>query len=69
LGSAAVGRPVGLVEGAPADLVVFDRSEGWTVAADTLRSRGKNSPWLGRELHGVVLLTIAGGRVASDATA
>ena len=25
---------VGLVEGAPADLVVFDRSDGWTVTAD-----------------------------------
>jgi dihydroorotase len=66
LGPAAVGREVGLVEGAPADLVVFDRSEGWTVAAEALRSRGKNSPLVGRELPGVVLLTIAGGRVAFD---
>ena len=70
LGAAAVGRPVGLVEGAPADLVVFDRSEGVDgLAADALRSRGKNSPLIGRELPGVVLLTIAGGRVAFDATA
>jgi dihydroorotase len=69
LGPAAVGRPVGLVEGAPADLVVFDRAEAWTVAADALLSRGKNSPLIGRELPGIVLLTIAGGRVAFDATA
>jgi dihydroorotase len=69
LGAAAVGRPVGLVEGAPADLVVFDRSEGWTVSAEALRSRGKNSPLVGRELPGVVLMTIAAGRVAFDATA
>ena len=30
----------------------------------SLRSKGKNSPLLGRELAGVVRLTIAGGRVA-----
>ena len=57
-------RPIGLVEGLPADLVVFDRSEAWTVSADTLRSRGKNSPLIGRELSGRVLLTVAAGRVA-----
>jgi dihydroorotase len=59
-----LGRPVGLVEGAPADLVVFDRSEGWMVTPDALASRGKNSPLVGRELPGRVLLTIAGGRIA-----
>jgi dihydroorotase len=69
LGSPAVGRPVGLVEGAPADLVVFDRSESWSVEPAALASRGKNSPLVGRELPGSVLLTIAGGRVAFDATA
>lgn len=58
---------VGLVEGAPADLVVFDRSEAWTVSADALLSRGKNTPLLGRELHGRVLLTVAGGRLAYEA--
>jgi dihydroorotase len=68
LGPAAAGRPMGLVEGAPADLVVFDRSEAWAVSADGLRSKGKNSPLIGRELPGTVLLTIAGGRVAFDAT-
>ena len=54
----------GLVEGAPADLVVFDRSASWTVADGSLRSKGKNSPLLGRELAGRVLLTVAGGRIA-----
>ncbi len=58
---------VGLVEGAPADLVVFDRSESWTVSAGGLASRGKNSPLLGMELPGRVLLTIADGRVAYEA--
>ena len=57
----------GLREGEAADLVVVDRSGFWTVTPETLLSRGKNSPLLGRELRGVVRLTIAGGRVAYSA--
>jgi dihydroorotase len=59
-------RPRGLVEGAPADLVVFDRADSWRVAPESLLSRGKNSPLLGRDLPGRVLLTIAGGRLAYE---
>ena len=59
----------GLVEGAPADLVVFDRSATWLVEPDALASRGKNTPLLGRDLPGVVLATIAGGRLAYEAAA
>ncbi len=58
---------VGLVEGAPADLVIFDRSERWTVSSDGLASRGKNSPLLGIELPGRVLVTLAAGRIAYEA--
>jgi dihydroorotase len=58
---------VGLVVGAPADLVVFDRSETWTVTADAFASRGKNSPLLGMELPGRVLVTFANGRIAYEA--
>ena len=58
---------VGLVEGAPADLVVFDRAERWTVTAESLASRGKNTPLLGMDLPGRVLLTMADGRVAYEA--
>jgi dihydroorotase len=57
----------GLVEGAPADLVVFDRSERWTVTDDALASRGKNTPLLGMELSGRVLVTLAAGRIAFEA--
>jgi dihydroorotase len=57
----------GLVEGATADLVVFDRSATWTVTADSLASRGKNSPLMGRDLPGRVLLTIADGQLAYEA--
>jgi len=63
-------RPApGLVEGAPADLVVFDRAAAWRVAGDSLASRGKNTPLLGMELPGVVLLTVAAGRLAYEASA
>jgi dihydroorotase len=61
------GPAPGLVEGAPADLVVFDRSASWTVGPGALASRGKNTPLLGRELAGRVLLTVAGGRLAHEA--
>ena len=62
------GRGVGLVEGESADLVVFDRSDTWRVTGATLASKGKNSPLLGRDLSGRVLLTVADGRVAWEAT-
>jgi dihydroorotase len=54
----------GLVVGAPADLVVFDRAERSTVGPSTLRTKGFGSPLEGRSLPGTVLLTIAGGRLA-----
>lgn len=59
----------GLVEGQPADLVVFDRASSWIVTAEALLSRGKNSPLIGRALPGVVLLTVAGGRIAWESPA
>ena len=54
----------GLTEGATADIVVFDAGATWTVTAAALASRGKNTPLLGRELPGRVLMTVAGGRLA-----
>jgi dihydroorotase len=62
----APARPRGLTEGAAADLVVFDRADGWKVTPESLISKGKNSPLIGRQLPGRVLLTIAGGRLAYE---
>ncbi len=59
---------VGLVEGAAADLVVFDRSDRWTVTKAALLSKGKNTPLLGMDLPGRVLLTMAAGRIAYEAS-
>jgi dihydroorotase len=58
------GTARGLVEGAPADLVVVDAGATWSVTAEALASRGKNTPLLGRELPGRVLVTVADGRLA-----
>ena len=68
LGSAGIpaARPRGLTEGALANLVVFDRGDTWKVTPETLLSKGKNSPLLGRELPGRVLLTISAGRLAYE---
>jgi dihydroorotase len=66
LGDGVVPVP-SLREGEPADLVVIDRGASWTVTPETLQSRGKNSPLLGRELRGVVRLTLSAGRVAWSA--
>ncbi|HEY7735648.1 MAG TPA: dihydroorotase [Candidatus Limnocylindrales bacterium] len=63
------GQPPGLVEGQPADLVVFDRSERWTVGPETLATRGRNTPLLGRQLPGAVQVTIASGRLAYQSQA
>ena len=67
--ASVIGRRRELVEGEPADLVIFDRSERWTVTTEALASKGKNSPLLGMELSGRVLLTMAAGSVAYEAPA
>jgi dihydroorotase len=54
----------GFVEGETADLVVIDRSARWTVDPESLLTRGHGHPLEGRSLPGVVLLTVAGGRLA-----
>jgi dihydroorotase len=59
--------PRRLAEGVLADLVIFDRGDSWSVSAESLASKGKNSPLLGRSLPGRVLLTLAGGRLAYSA--
>ena len=61
------GASTSFKDGDQADLVVIDRGATWTVEAGALRSKGKNSPLLGRELPGAVRLTVAGGRIAFEA--
>jgi dihydroorotase len=58
-----------LGRGQVADVVVFDPDATWTVDPARIRSRSRNSPWLGEELPGVVRWTIVGGRVVFDSQA
>ena len=62
-----VGDGAGRVEaGAPADLVLADLSEEWTVRAEGLLSLSGNSPYLGRALKGRVVGTMVGGELVHD---
>jgi len=55
-----------LAPGAPADLVLFDPAAPFRVAAETLKSQGKNTPFLGYELAGRVRCTIVDGNVVYE---
>jgi dihydroorotase len=56
-----------LAPGAPADLALFDPSAPLKVAPETLKSQGKNTPFLGYELTGRVRYTIVAGNVVYEA--
>lgn len=55
-----------LSPGAAADLCIFDPAEYWTVAPKTLKSQGKNTPFLGMELQGRVKYTVIGGNIVHE---
>lgn len=50
-----------IVRGGPADLVLFDPDERWTVAG--FASRSSNSPFLGETLFGRVKATVCAGKI------
>ncbi|HMN02831.1 MULTISPECIES: dihydroorotase [Geobacter] len=52
-----------LRQGAIADVTVIDPNATWTVEADNLASKSKNSPFLGWEMKGAAAYTIVSGRV------
>ena len=49
--------------GAQANLVLLDTESAWRVEEDGFRSRSANSWLLGERLRGLVLKTVADGRV------
>lgn len=55
-----------IAPGAPADLVLFDPRAPFRVAPETLKSQGRNTPFLGRELAGRVRATIVAGNVVYE---
>jgi dihydroorotase len=61
--AALIGERRSLEPGDVADLAVVDPAGRWSVEPAALASLSTNTPLLGRELPGVVRLTLAGGRV------
>ncbi len=53
--------------GAPADLAIFDPQLAWRVTPQSLKSQGRNTPFLGKELCGRVRATIVAGNVVYEA--
>jgi dihydroorotase len=59
--------PKGTLEtGADADITVIDPLLKWTVDMPAFRSRGKNSPFNGRQMQGKAIMTIVGGEIKYD---
>jgi dihydroorotase len=62
-----LGVPSGrLALGAPADVTLFDPSATLRISAETLRSQGKNTPFIGYELAGRVRYTVVAGDVVYE---
>jgi dihydroorotase len=55
-----------IAHGAPGDLVVFDPQAPVRIAAESLKSQGKNTPFLGYELTGRVRYTVVAGNVVYE---
>jgi dihydroorotase len=51
---------------APADICIFDANVHWRVEPASLRSQGKNTPFLGLEVPGKVRMTIVGGHIVFE---
>jgi dihydroorotase len=63
-----LGIQKGTIEnGADADIIIVDPAREWQVNKKDIRSKSKNSPFLGRVLTGKIIKTIIGGRLAHEA--
>lgn len=60
-----IGAPT-IAEGAPANLTLVDPSREWKVEPERLRTKSKNTPFLGHTMKGRVLATIVSGALAFD---
>ena len=53
----------GIYDGAGADFTVFDLDEKYTVRGEELLSKGKFTPFEGKELYGKCILTMYDGKI------
>lgn len=56
-----------IAEGLPADLMIADLSEKYTIDSGKFRSKGKNTPFDGCEVYGCVKYTIVDGNIKFEA--
>ena len=62
-----LGIPKGRLSlGGEADFTIFDPNETWTVDPEQFASKGRNTPFAGRELTGKVKYTIVGGKIVYE---
>lgn len=52
-----------LKAGSVADITLIDPARVWSVEADQLASKSKNSPWLGESMTGAAAVTVVAGKV------
>ncbi|HEX9438713.1 MAG TPA: dihydroorotase, partial [Roseiflexaceae bacterium] len=52
-----------LQPGNSADIVVFDPDRSWVVEPDAFASKGRNTPVVGQQLKGQVMLTMSRGQI------
>jgi dihydroorotase len=55
-----------ILAGAPADLALFDPAAEHVISAESLKSQGKNTPFLGYSLPGRVRYTVVAGNVVFE---
>lgn len=53
--------------GTEASLTLVDPNRTWTVAPERLRTKSKNTPFLGQTVKGMVMMTLVAGKPAFDA--
>lgn len=56
----------GLRTGSTAEVCLVDPQRVWKVEPSRLRSKSKNTPFLGKDVRGAVLMTMASGRIVHD---
>ncbi|HAZ49157.1 MAG TPA: dihydroorotase, partial [Cyanobacteria bacterium UBA11371] len=53
-------KPASLAPNQPAEIALFDPQQTWKVEKLSLKSLSTNTPWLGQQLKGRVLVTVNG---------
>ena len=54
--------------GSEASLTLVDPARSWTVAPERLRTKSRNTPFLGQTVKGMVMMTLVAGAIAFDVT-